>query len=136
MKLIFTRSEADPNHCLNVVDDRPLIQAPYEDDLFLIGADPLICKSKRDLDSGFGTVNFKPMTTLMKPNFKKSCVSDVRPYSGNASEFRKLILALMFLVNFRSNISFAVSMLSSYMVEPHWIGAKNLLRYLQRTISH
>ncbi len=41
MKLRFTRSEADPNHCLKVVDDRPLILAPYEDDFFLIGADPL-----------------------------------------------------------------------------------------------
>ena len=50
MKLRFTRSEIDPN-LLKVVDDRPLIPAPYEDDLFLTGADPLICKSKRELDS-------------------------------------------------------------------------------------
>jgi len=44
--------------------------------------------------------------------------------------------ALMFLVNFRLDICFAVSMVSSYLVEPHWIGAKNLLGYLQGTISH
>jgi len=44
--------------------------------------------------------------------------------------------ALMFLVNIRSDIFFAVSMVSSYLVEPHWIGAKNLLRHLQGTISH
>jgi len=60
MKLRFTRSEADPNHCLKVVDDRPLTLVPYEDDLFLTGADPLICKSKRELDSIFGLVNYKP----------------------------------------------------------------------------
>ena len=42
MKLRFTKSEANPNHCLKVVDDRPLIPAPSKDDLFLIGVDPLI----------------------------------------------------------------------------------------------
>jgi len=101
------------------VGDRPLILAPYEDDLFLTGADPLICKSKRELDSEFGMVNCKPMTTSMKPNFKKLCGSDVGPDLGNASEFHKLILALMFLVNSRPDICFAISMLSSYMVDPH-----------------
>ena len=44
--------------------------------------------------------------------------------------------ALMFLVNFRPDICFVVSMVSSYLDEPHWIGAKNLLRYLRGTISH
>ena len=69
----------------------PLIPAPYEDNLLLIGADPLICKSKRELDSGFGMVNCKPVTTSMKPNFKKLCGSDVGPDLGNASEFHKPI---------------------------------------------
>lgn len=63
MKLRFTRSETDPNHCSKVVDDRPLVPAPSKDNLFLTGADPLICKSKREMDSGCGTVNYKPMTT-------------------------------------------------------------------------
>jgi len=44
--------------------------------------------------------------------------------------------ALIFLVDFRQDICFAVSMVNSYLVEPHWIGAKNLLRYLWGTISH
>ena len=69
MKLRFTRSEIDPNHCLKVVDDRPLILAPYEDDLFLIGADPLICKSKRELDFVFGMMNCKLVITSMDLNF-------------------------------------------------------------------
>jgi len=74
IKLRFTRSEGDPNHCLKVMDDRPLILAPSEDNLFLIGADPLICKSKRDLDSGFGMVNYKPMTTSMDLTFRSYVV--------------------------------------------------------------
>ena len=80
-------------------------------------------------------VNCKHVTTLMKPNFKKLCGSDVGPDLGNAFEFHKLILALMFLVNSCPDICFAVSMLSSYMLEPQWIGAKNHLRYLRGTIS-
>jgi len=119
MKLIFTRSESDPKHCLKVVDDRPLILAPYEDDLFLIGADPLICKSKRELDSRVGRVNCRLVTTSMDLNFQKLCGRDTRPDLGNASEFLKLILTLMFLVNSRPDICCVVSILSSYMVEPH-----------------
>ena len=64
MKLRFTRSEDDPNHCSKVVDDRSLIPAPSEDELFLTGADPLICKSKRELDSRCGMIHCKPVTTL------------------------------------------------------------------------
>ena len=91
MKLRFTRSEADPNHCLKVLDDRPLIQACYEDDLFLTGADPLIYKIKRELDSIFGMVNCKPVTTSMELNFQELCGSDVGTDLGNDSEFHKLI---------------------------------------------
>jgi len=72
----------------------------------------------------------------MELNFKKLCGNDAGPNLGNVSEFHKLILGLMFLVNSNSDMCFAVSMLSSYMVQPHWIGAKNLLKYLRGTISH
>jgi len=118
------------------VDDRPLILETYEEDLFLTGAYSFICKSKRELDFRFGMVNYKPMTTSMKPNFRKLCGSDTEPDLGNVYEFHKLILALMFLVKSCLDICCAVSMLSAFMVEPHWIGTKNHLRYLQGTISH
>jgi len=76
---------------LKVVEDKPLIPAPSEDNLLLTSVDPLICKSKRELDSGFGMVNCKPMTTSMELNFQKLCGTDARPDLGNASEFHKLI---------------------------------------------
>jgi len=136
MKLRFTRSEVDPNLCLKVVDHIPLILVTYEDDLFLAGTDHPICKSRRELDSKFGMVNCKPVTTLMELNFKKLCGRVAGRNLGNASEFHQLMVALMFLVNSRPNIRFAVSMMSSYMIEPHWIGAKNLFKYLQGTITH
>ena len=85
MKLRFTRSETNPNHYLKVVDDRPLIPAPYKDDLFLTGADPLICRSKRELDSRCGMINCKPLTTSRILTFR----SYIRPDLGNASEFQK-----------------------------------------------
>eukprot|EP00253_Pinus_taeda_P032370 PITA_32370 len=44
MKLGFTRSEADLNLYFKVEDDKPLILVLYVDDLFLIGANPLIHK--------------------------------------------------------------------------------------------
>ena len=44
--------------------------------------------------------------------------------------------ALMFLEKLCPGICVAVSMVSSYLVEPHWIDARNLLRCLQDTISH
>eukprot|EP00253_Pinus_taeda_P004219 PITA_04219 len=87
----------------------------------------------------FGEVNCKPVTSPMELDFKKLSGSVVEPALGNATEYRQLIGALMFLVNSRSDTCFAVSTLSQHMVEPHhshWIGAKNLLRYLQGTITH
>ena len=81
----------------------------------------------------FGMVDCKPMTTPMELNFKKLCGSAAGPELGNASEYRQLIGALMFLVSSCLDICFAVNTLSQYVVEPHhthWIGAKNLLRYL------
>eukprot|EP00253_Pinus_taeda_P009075 PITA_09075 len=53
MKLGFTRSEADPNLYFKVEDDKPLILVLSADDLFLIGADSLIHKCKRELASEF-----------------------------------------------------------------------------------
>eukprot|EP00253_Pinus_taeda_P030695 PITA_30695 len=83
-------------------------------------------------------VDCKPMTTPMELNFKKLSGNVVGPELGNAFEYRQLIGALMFLVNY-PDICFAVNTLSQYMVEPHhihWIAAKNLQRYLRGTITH
>eukprot|EP00253_Pinus_taeda_P006448 PITA_06448 len=79
----------------------------------------------------FWMVDCKSVTTLMELNFKKLCVSVVRPNLGNPSKYRQLIGALIFLVNSPLDICFAVNTLSQFMVEPHhiqWIVAKNLLR--------
>ena len=51
MKMGFIRRKDDPNLYFKVEKDRPLILVLYVDDLFLTSADPVICKSKRELDS-------------------------------------------------------------------------------------
>eukprot|EP00253_Pinus_taeda_P027368 PITA_27368 len=148
MKLVFTRSEADPNLYFKVEDDKPLILVLYVDDLFLTGLEVWQKPGEIFLSQGkyvvkvlerFGMVDCKPVTTLMELIFKKLCGNVVKPVLGNASEYHQLIGALMFLVKSCSNICFAVKRLSQYIVEPHhshWIGAKNPLRYLWGTITH
>jgi len=63
-------SEIDPNPYSKVVDDRPLILAPHKDDLFVTGVDPLICRSKRELDSECGMINSKLVSTSRILTFK------------------------------------------------------------------
>ena len=87
----------------------------------------------------FGMVDYKSMSTPMELNFKKLSGSVVGPVLANPTKYRQLIGALMFLVNTRLDKCFAVSTLSQQMVEPHhthWVGAKNLLRYLRGMINH
>eukprot|EP00253_Pinus_taeda_P019795 PITA_19795 len=83
-------------------------------------------------------VDCKSVTTPMELDFKKLSGSDAGPVLRNATEYRQLVRALMFLVNSRPDICFAINTLSQHMVEPHhihWIGAKNLLRYFRGTIT-
>ena len=84
-------------------------------------------------------VNCKSVSTQMELNFKKLSGSAAGPMLANPNEYRQLIGALMFLVNARSDVCFAVNTLSQHMVEPHHIhsvGAENLLRYLRGMINH
>jgi hypothetical protein len=53
--------------------------------------------------------------------------------------YRELIGSLMYLVNTRPDICFAVNTLSQFMVEPkrvHWVATKHVLRYLHGTIEY
>eukprot|EP00253_Pinus_taeda_P003483 PITA_03483 len=87
----------------------------------------------------FGMVDCKPVTTPMELDFNKLSGSAAGHVLQNVSEYRQLVKALMFLVNSCPDICFAVNTLNQHMVEPHhthWIGAKNLLRYLRGTITH
>eukprot|EP00253_Pinus_taeda_P025713 PITA_25713 len=87
----------------------------------------------------FGMVDYKPATTRMELDFKKLSSSVVGIVLRNATEYQQLVGAFMFSMNSCPDICFAVNTLSQHMVEPHhihWIGAKNLLRYLRGTIIY
>ena len=87
----------------------------------------------------FGIVDCKYVSTLMELNFKKFSGSDVGPVLANPTEYHQFVGSLMFLVNTHPDVCFAVNTLSQQMVDPHhihWVGAKNLLRYLRGTINH
>ena len=87
----------------------------------------------------FGMVHCKFVSTPMELNFKKLSGNAVGPVLEDPTEYQQLVGALMFLVNSRPDIYFAVNTLSQHMVDPHHIhriGARNLLRYLRGTINH
>jgi hypothetical protein len=87
----------------------------------------------------FGMLNCKPMATPMVTNLKKLSVSSSDSDEIDPTLYRQLIGSLMYLVNTRPDIFYAVSALSQFMSQPrqtHWIVVKHVLRYLRGTIGH
>jgi hypothetical protein len=79
----------------------------------------------------------RPMSTPMVTNWKKidASISEVL----DPTLYKQLIGSLMYLVNTRPDICFAVNTLSQCMVEPrriHWMAGKHVLRYLCGTIEY
>jgi hypothetical protein len=71
------------------------------------------------------------MTTPMITNWKKLHASESQLVDSTL--YRQLIGSLMYLVNTRPDICFAVNTLSQFMVEPrrvHSVAVKHVLRYL------
>jgi hypothetical protein len=74
-------------------------------------------------------------------------VSNLRKLSESSSDsnlidltmYRQLIGSLMYLVNTRLYIFYAVSSLRQFMSQPrhlHWVVAKHVLRYLRGTVGY
>ena len=77
----------------------------------------------------FGMMDCKSITTPMTINLK--LLSDKSSDFVDPTMYRQLIGSLMYVVNTRLDICFAVNALSQYMVEPrhvHWMAAKHMLR--------
>jgi hypothetical protein len=93
-------------------------------------------KYAADILSRFQMEDCRPMSTPMITNWKKLSASDSQLV--DATVYRQLIGSLMYLVNTRPDICFAVNTLSQYMVEPrsvHMVGAKHVLRYVAGTVD-
>jgi hypothetical protein len=85
----------------------------------------------------FGMMDCKSMDTPMTTDIRK--VKDPNSDPVHPSLYRQLIGSLMYLVNTRPDICFAVNTLSQFQVEPrheHWIAAKHVLRYIRGTINY
>eukprot|EP00253_Pinus_taeda_P036133 PITA_36133 len=85
----------------------------------------------------FDMIDCKPMTTPMITNLKRLKSHKSSPM--DPTRYRQLIGSLMYFVNTRPDICFAMNVLSEFQVEPkhdHWIAAKHILRYLQGTIHY
>jgi hypothetical protein len=79
----------------------------------------------------------KSMNTPMNADIRKVKVPDSNPV--DPSLYRQLTGSLMYLVNTRPDICFAVNTLSQFQVEPrqeHWIAAKHVLRYIRGKINY
>ena len=79
----------------------------------------------------------KVMATPMASNLK--LLSDASSESVDATMYRQMIGSLMYLMNTRPNICFAVNTLSQYLKDPrsvHLTAAKHILRYLKGTIDY
>ena len=79
----------------------------------------------------------RPMATPMITNWKNIDTSD--DDEVDPTLYRQLIRSLMYLVNTRPDICYAVNKLSQFMVEPrraHWVVAKHILKYLRGTVEY
>jgi hypothetical protein len=89
-----------------------------------------------DILSKFNMGDCKPISTPMINNWRK--IQEADSSLVNPTMYRQLIGSLMYLVNTRPDICFAVNTLSQFMVEPrmvHWAATKHILRYLQGTLD-
>jgi hypothetical protein len=90
-----------------------------------------------DILSRFQMGDSRPMTTPMITNWKKLHAS--KSQSVDSTLYRQFIGSLMYLVNTRPDICFAVNTLSQFMVESrrvHWVAAKHVLRYLCGAVDY
>jgi hypothetical protein len=85
----------------------------------------------------FGMMDCKSMATPMVTNL--NLLSDSSSDLVDPTMYRQLIGSLMYLVNTRPDICFAVNTLSQYMVEPrhvHLVATKHVLRYLHGMVGY
>jgi hypothetical protein len=85
----------------------------------------------------FSMTECKSMPMPIVMDLKK--MSDIDSGDVDPHLYRQLIGSLMYLVNTRPKICYAMNVLSQFMSQPkhtHWIAAKRILRYLQGTIGY
>jgi hypothetical protein len=89
--------------------------------------------------SRFDMMDCKSMSIPMMKNLKKLSDFALDSYLVDPTMYRQLIGSLMYLVNTKLDVSFAVSTLSQFMVELrhfHWVATKHVLRYMRGIVGY
>ena len=85
----------------------------------------------------FGMMDCKAIATPMASNLKLLC--DASSKSVDATMYHQMIGSLMYLMNTRLDICFAMNTLSQFPMVPrqvHLVDAKHILRYLKGTTDY
>ena len=85
----------------------------------------------------FGMMDCKAIATPMASNLKLLC--DASSESVDATIYRQMIGSLMYLMNTRPDICFAVNTLSQFLMDPrqvHLVATKHILRYLKGIVDY
>jgi hypothetical protein len=85
----------------------------------------------------FRRKNCRPMSMPLVTNWRKIDASDSKIV--DPTMYHQLIGSLVYLVNTRPDINFAVNSLSQFMVDPqrvHWIVVKHVLHYLSGIVGY
>ena len=85
----------------------------------------------------FSMVDCNPMSIPLVSNWRKIDTSGLDGFDPTL--YCQLIESLMYLVNTRPKISFAINFLIHFMVDPrrvHWTDAKHILRYIRGTMEY
>ena len=129
-KMLATKFEMKDLGLMHYYLDREVWQRPGE---IYLGQGKYIVK----LLQKFGMMDSKSVTTPMITNLKKLRGSDSNLV--DPTSYQQLVSSLMYLVNTKPDIYFALNILSQIQLEPHhdhWIAAKHILTYLRGTIHH
>eukprot|EP00253_Pinus_taeda_P025077 PITA_25077 len=109
---------------------------PRPQDRSMVGS-RWIYKVKYAADDSVEIYKARRMATPMITNWKK--IDALEDKDVDPTLYKQLIGSLMYLLNIRPNICYAVNTLSEFMVEPkrvHWAATKHVLRYIQGTVEH
>ena len=141
----FTKSKADSNLYYKVEYGSPVILILYVDDIFVMmhyflgmkvwkNADGIFIgqgKYAVDILKRFGMMESKAITTPMASNLK--LLSDASLEVVDAMMYHQMIGSMMYLMNTRPNICFAMNTLVQFLIDlrhVHLIDAKHILRHL------
>ena len=90
-----------------------------------------------DILKRFGMLECKDMTTPVESNLK--LLNDASSEKFDATMYFQIIGSLMYLMNTRPYICFAMNTLSQFLTDPrhvHLIDVKHFLRYLKCTVDY